>query len=868
MNRLGQHYFEIGSSSGSFGLGRRRLLLAVGVAIAGSAISLLSFGLMRARELSIAKGQFLASGERRAEVLQHEVTEQLNTVNTLVAFFAGSKLVDRKEFRTFSKPLIEEHYGVLAMGWIPRIRDSQRRSHETSVGGEGFAKYEIKERDGSKAFVRAATRGEYGPIVFIEPFEKQGWLLGLDIESTHGCQDAIRRAMSTKKPASSVLIPMNGNSANHPLLFVVASARNGLPASEKRPTDQPATDGFVFGLFRIEAIAKAALDPMSASGIDVSIVVPCPGAVGDIAVYHDPSGPRDRAATEAAKNAWYTTRINVADRHWNFDCVAMNAFWKRRSTWEPTTVLLAGLLVTGFLVGYLLLLTGRTARVEQLVAERTRELQESEQRFRRLVDNAADAFVLMTNEGKILDVSKRTCESLGYTREEMLSMTLADIDGNYGSADYPRFNDLKPEEYPVSFEGAHRRKDGTTFPVEVHVTYLISSGQRLLLGLARDLSDRRYLEKSLLEEERKFKAILDQAFQFIGLMTPEGILIEANKSALTFGDVEATDVRNMPFWETPWWSHSSELQERLREAVNQAAGGKFVRMEASHLAANGELRWIDFSLKPVMDETGKVIFLIPEGRDITARKQMEEKLHKEQQLLRNMLDLHEQDRKLVAYEIHDGLAQQLIGALYKFQSIEQLKDQDPNAAKEMFDGALQLLRDAMLETRRLISGLRPPILDEAGVVDALEYLISQQRQRGGPEIEFIHPADFGRMAAPLESAVFRIVQECLTNACRYSQSETVRVELGRADDHVRIEVRDWGIGFNPAHVEQGHYGLQGIRERARLLDGAVVIESALGQGTYVSVVLPWTLPLEAEITRRPTARGRMEPPTDAGEPTA
>ena len=80
-------------------------------------------------------------------------------------------------------------------------------------------------------------------------------------------------------------------------------------------------------------------------------------------------------------------------------------------------------------------------------------------------------------------------------------------------------------------------------------------------------------------------------------------------------------------------------------------------MEVTHRAANGDLHWIDFSLKPVKDETGKVVFLIAEGRDITDRKRAEEAIHQEQRLLRDMLDLHERDRKLVAYEIHDGLAQ-------------------------------------------------------------------------------------------------------------------------------------------------------------------------------------------------------------------
>ena len=136
----------------------------------------------------------------------------------------------------------------------------------------------------------------------------------------------------------------------------------------------------------------------------------------------------------------------------------------------------------------------------------------------------------------------------------------------------------------------------------------------------------------------------------------------------------------------------------------------------------------------------------------------------------------------------------------------------------------------MAEARRLIGGLRPPVLDEAGVVPAIEYLVAEHQRHDGPEIEFVHEVQFDRLAPPLESALFRIVQECLTNACRYSQSPKVRVELRQVDDRVRIDVQDWGVGFDPKQIGDGHFGLRGIRERARLLGGAVSIQTAAAAG--------------------------------------
>ena len=135
-------------------------------------------------------------------------------------------------------------------------------------------------------------------------------------------------------------------------------------------------------------------------------------------------------------------------------------------------------------------------RVERLVAERTRELHESEQRFRRLVDNAGDTFIWRTQEGRISGCQQRACESLGYTREELLSLTIADIDPDFAPKNLKQYSNLPPEQYPVSFEGVHRRKDGSTFPVEIRLTAFNSGEQRFILGLARDITERKKAEKA------------------------------------------------------------------------------------------------------------------------------------------------------------------------------------------------------------------------------------------------------------------------------------------------------------------------------------------------------------------------------------
>ena len=145
-------------------------------------------------------------------------------------------------------------------------------------------------------------------------------------------------------------------------------------------------------------------------------------------------------------------------------------------------------------------------------------------------------------------------------------------------------------------------------------------------GRAAAEMQRQQAEQLLCASETRFRAIFDQTFQFIGLMKTDGTLIEANRSALQFAGIREQDVLGKLFWDTPWWTHSPELQNRLREAVSQAAAGTMVRFEATHPDPTGKLAHVDFSLKPVRDEQGNVTLLIPESRDVTERKQAEDAL--------------------------------------------------------------------------------------------------------------------------------------------------------------------------------------------------------------------------------------------------
>ncbi|MFA6610444.1 MAG: PAS domain S-box protein, partial [Candidatus Omnitrophota bacterium] len=147
-----------------------------------------------------------------------------------------------------------------------------------------------------------------------------------------------------------------------------------------------------------------------------------------------------------------------------------------------------------------------------------------------------------------------------------------------------------------------------------------------IVGIFWDITESKEARQALLISEGKMRAVFDQASQFIGLMTVDGVLIEANKTAMNFAGIKESDCIGKYFWDTPWWTHSKDMQDKLRAAVKKVAKGETVLFEATHLDVNRRVHYVDFSLKPVRDQNGKVTFLIPEGRDVTDRKQNEEEI--------------------------------------------------------------------------------------------------------------------------------------------------------------------------------------------------------------------------------------------------
>jgi PAS domain S-box-containing protein len=261
----------------------------------------------------------------------------------------------------------------------------------------------------------------------------------------------------------------------------------------------------------------------------------------------------------------------------------------------------------------------------------------SEQRYAALTQAVPVGIFRTDTEGHCLYVNDRWCQITGLTlleaQNEGWAKTLHPDDRD---RIFVEWYDCAKKNLPFRSEYRFQQPNGTTTWVIGEAIEERGIDGELLgyIGSITDISEakraeviRTQAESDLIESEQKFRAIFDGTFQFIGLLTPEGRVTEANRTALEAIAVKLEDVVGKLFWATPWWTHSPILQGQLKDAIDRAATGELVRFEAEHILANGKSVFVDFSLTPVLDdEDGTVIMLIPEGRDISDRKHKEEML--------------------------------------------------------------------------------------------------------------------------------------------------------------------------------------------------------------------------------------------------
>jgi len=375
--------------------------------------------------------------------------------------------------------------------------------------------------------------------------------------------------------------------------------------------------------------------------------------------------------------------------------------------------------------------------------------------------------------------------------------------------------------------------------------------------VTRDITERKKLELQLqlfneaLEEQVKrktaeltdYKYALDQ-FSIVSIADERGIIKYVNDNFCKISGYTAAEQIGLNHCIVVSHRHPAQFIEDLWLTISK---GRVWKGEFCNEAKDKSIYWVDMTIIPFLDEKNEPYeYLILEG-DITERKSAVELLSRSyqdiRQLASHLQDIREEERASIAREIHDELGQQLTGIKMDLSWIAKRKSvQDDIEVKQKSTTILNLLDTAIKTVRKIATDLRPSILDDLGLIAAIEWQCEEFERRSGITTEFKSTMPEFRYSSGIAIGLFRICQESLTNVARHAEANKICISLQEQDnENILLKIQDNGRGFEVGKIgDKKTLGLLGMRERTLMMGGEFRIESDPGKGTTLFVTVPLT----------------------------
>lgn len=513
-------------------------------------------------------------------------------------------------------------------------------------------------------------------------------------------------------------------------------------------------------------------------------------------------------------------------------------------------------------------------------------LEESEARYRALFENASDIVYTHDLAGNFTSVNTATQRIVGYTREEVLAMNIADVVApDHVDRAREMIGRKLAEGSATTYELDSVTKGGQRVLLEVNSQLIYAQGVAIgVQGIARDITERHRAAQELRSREQKQAAIAELGQLALARTELPAVFDDAVRCVTsTLGAEFCTVTELMPggqlLMACAAFGWKSGVVGRATPAAQFGSQVGFALQSGSAVLVDDFETERRFKIPSILLEHGarSGVSVIVHGSSepfgalsayartryafsqsdvhflqsvanvlaaAMARKQLEDERSRHgTELATRVLQAQEEERKRIARELHDETAQSLSMLLTHLDLLEPHIPRDNEPLLTGFTRVGVLAKRTLDETRALSHDLRPTILDDAGLVAALQWIAVEHERAYGSLVRVrAETRHVERLPSEVEVALFRIAQEALTNSGKYAHAKRINVTLTFPGSTATLVVKDNGHGFDPDHISgptrKGRLGLYGMRERAALLGGAVSVQSAPGKGTEVRVELP------------------------------
>jgi len=387
-------------------------VVVVLLSLGGALLSFVLFLELRGREWDRVRRDFEQAASDRISALRRTMQLDSLLVESVKSFYDGSNEVERREFHVFAAPLIADRPSIQALEWVPRVPDSQRSQFEAAARREGCAGFLITEHDAKGSLAPGVRRPQYFPVFFVEPAKGNLAALGFDLATDPACREAMDRACSTGRLASTsrtALGPKAKSQFGVRLFLPVYRKNASLETVEAR---QRSLEGFAVGLLRLDGILEETVSVLAAAGVDTYLFdSSAPQGEQILFDYRSrlhgsdpvPAGPE---VFDLQGSLHRDSTLDIAQRRWAVVCAAAPEFIAARTTWQPGMAALGGLALTALLAAYLVGAAVQGARTERLAIELVKSHRQAE-----VASRAKSEFVAKMSH----DIRTPMTAILGYT---------------------------------------------------------------------------------------------------------------------------------------------------------------------------------------------------------------------------------------------------------------------------------------------------------------------------------------------------------------------------------------------------------------------------------------------------------------------